>query len=253
MPTEHLSIPICFINLASDEQRCERMQAEFLRHGLVGHRLDAVRWTDLTPQAQDELYSDSLNEKQFHVSLVAGEKGCYASHHKAWAGMVENGLPAMVVLEDDVRLTPELTKVIAAVETLEIPWDMIKLIGRDKEKIRARRPLVEGVDLIDYKRVPSLTAGYIISREGALKLMRKRKPFGRPIDVDLRFWWECDLRIMGVSPACLILDDTSFTSTIGQKNRQRTWRAQWNKFSVKFSMTLLNELHTHRRGAILGD
>lgn len=253
MPTEHLSIPICFINLATDEQRCERMQAEFLRHGLVGHRLDAVRWTALTPQAQDELYSDSLNEKQFHVTLVAGEKGCYASHHKAWARMVEGGSPAMVVLEDDVRLTPELSKVIAAVESLEIPWDMIKLIGRDREKIRARRPLVEGVDLIDYKRVPSLTAGYIISREGALKLMSKRKPFGRPIDVDLRFWWECDLRIMGVSPACLILDDTSFTSTIGQKNRQRTWRTQWNKFSVKFRMTLLNALHAHRRGAILSD
>jgi glycosyl transferase, family 25 len=183
--------------------------------------------------------------------LVAGEKGCYASHHKAWAWLVESGLSAMVVLEDDVQLSPEFVKVIAAVESLDIEWDMIKLIGRDKEKIRARRPFVEGVDLIDYQRVPSLTAGYIISRSGALKLMHKRTPFGRPIDVDLRFWWECDLRIMGVSPACLVLDDTSFNSTIGQKSRQRTWGAHWNKFRAKFQMTWLNAWHSRRRGSIL--
>lgn len=252
MPIQHTAVPICFINLATDEHRCERMQAEFSRHGLMGLRLDAVRWTALNPQAQDELYSESLNQQQFHVPLVAGEKGCYASHHKAWAELVERGLPAMVVLEDDVRLTPELEQVIAAVASLEIPWDMVKLIGRDREKIRARRPLVEGVDLIDYKRVPSLTAGYIISREGALKLMRKRKPFGRPIDVDLRFWWECDLRIMGVTPACLVLDDTSFSSSIGPKARQQSLGVRWRKFRAKFQMTWLNALHTRLRGDILG-
>jgi len=244
--------PVCFINLSTDVERRERMQAEFLRYGLTGTRLDAVRWTALSLEEQNDLYSESLNLEQFHVPLVAGEKGCYASHHKAWAWLAESGLPAMVVLEDDVQLTPELVKVISAIESINVDWDMIKLIGREKEKIRTRRPFVEGVDLIDYKRVPSLTAGYIISREGALKLMRKRRPFGRPIDVDLRFWWECDLRILGVSPACLILDETSFTSSIGQKSRQRTWRAAWKKFRAKWRMNWLNALHSYRRGSILG-
>ena len=252
MPMKNSAAPIYFINLATDVERCERMKSEFLRFGFEGVRLDAVRWTALSLEEQNDLYSESLNQEQFHLPLVAGEKGCYASHHKAWSWLVESGLPAMVVLEDDVQLTPELGKVIAAVESIDVAWDMIKLIGRDKEKIRARRPLVAGVDLIDYKRVPSLTAGYIISREGALKLMRNRKPFGRPIDVDLRFWWECDLRIMGVSPACLILDETSFTSSIGKKSRHRSWRTSWNKFSAKWRMNWLNALHSFRRGSILG-
>lgn len=243
-------MPIYFINLASDVERRKRMDSEFLRFGLHGKRLDAVRWTTLSSEVQNELYSEALNKQQFHVALVAGEKGCYASHHKAWNLLVDSGLHAMVVLEDDVQLTPHLKSVMNAIDSLDIEWDMIKLIGRDKEKIRARRPLADGIDLIDYKRVPSLTAGYIISREGAIKLMRKRKPFGRPIDVDLRFWWECDLRILGVSPTCLILDDTSFTSTIGQKNHFRLWRVRWMKFTGKFKMTWLNALHSHRRGSI---
>jgi len=248
-----MTLPIFFINLDSDQDRRERMEAELTRWGLPGQRLNAVRWTSLDTQAQNDLYSEALNQRQFHVALVAGEKGCYASHHKAWKWLLESGLPAMVVLEDDVQLTADFDKVIKAIESLDIDWDMIKLIGRDKEKIRAHRPLIDAVELIDYARVPSLTAGYMISRGGALKLLQKRQPFGRPIDVDLRYWWECDMRIMGVSPACLILDDTSFTSTIGQKRRQRTLRAHWKKFSAKFQMTVLNAWHSRRRGSILGD
>lgn len=252
MPAHNLATPIHFINLDSDVARRERMQSEFERLGLNGVRLDAVRWTALRPDEQDGLYSASLNQAQFHLPLVAGEKGCYASHHKAWAWLAESGLPAMVVLEDDVQLTPALGEVIAAIASLDVAWDMIKLIGREKEKIRSRRPLVAGIDLIDYKRVPSLTAGYIISRDGALKLLRKRRPFGRPIDVDLRFWWECDLRILGVSPACLILDDTSFSSSIGPKSQNRNWRTSWKKFRAKWRMNALNALHSYRRGPLLG-
>jgi glycosyl transferase family 25 len=48
--------------------------------------------------------------------------------------------------------------------------------------------------------VPSLTGAYIVSRRGAQKLLGRRIPFGRPIDVDLRHWWECDLRVLGVDP-----------------------------------------------------
>jgi glycosyl transferase family 25 len=229
------------------------MEAEFDAFNLDGVRLDAVRWSALSAQAQNHLYSESLNRQQFHVPLVAGEKGCYASHHKAWDWLVASGLPAMVVLEDDVQLTPQLLKVISSLESINVGWDMIKLIGRESEKIRARRPFVEGVDLIDYKRIPSLTAGYIISREGAIKLSQKRRPFGRPIDVDLRYWWECDMRILGVSPACLILDETSLTSSIGQKGLQRNWCVQWKKFRNKIRMTCLNMFHSIRRGTMLKD
>jgi glycosyl transferase, family 25 len=242
-----MALPIVFINLASDVDRRERMEGEFRRLRLSYDRLDAVRWTLLTAEQQDSFYSKTLNHLQYHSPLVAGEKGCYASHLVAWKMLLEGTAAAMVVLEDDVKLVDEFAEVIDAIERLDVPWDMVKLIGREHEKIRSKKPLVKNFDLIEYRRVPSLTAGYVVSRKGAEKLLQTRRPFGRPIDVDLRFWWENQLTILGVTPAVLVLDETSFTSSIGLKSQKRSLAQQWKKFRLKCGMTVQNFSHLWRQ------
>lgn len=248
-----MTLPILYINLASDVLRRDRMESELQRVNLDGQRLDAVRWSTLSETEQRDLYSSDLNHRQFHVSLVAGEKGCYASHIKAWRMLLESQHHAMVVLEDDVRFSDQLPSVLNAINGLNLPWDMIKLIGRDREKVRARRELIQGVDLVEYARVPSLTAGYVISRSGAQKLLASRVPFGRPIDVDLRFWWENNLLILGVTPAMLILDETSFVSSIGNKVGQdgQKWMMRWKKFCIKSALTFRNWQANLRRPSLL--
>jgi glycosyl transferase family 25 len=124
---------------------------------------------------------------------------------------------------------------------------MVKLLGRDREKVRSQRPLVPGTALVDYSRVPSMTAGYVVSRAGAAKLLAHRQPFGRPIDVDLRFWWECDqLRILGVSPSAIALDDTSEVSSIWDTRDTLTPGQRWRKFTMKLALTLGNAWHRRR-------
>lgn len=242
-----MKIPVVFINLDSDVERRQRMEAELQRLQLNAQRLDAVRWTSLGLEKQASYYSESLNKVQYHSPLVAGEKGCYASHLLAWQDLLNSKAQAMVVLEDDVKLTDNFVTVIDSIAQLGRPWDMVKLIGRDREKVRARKPLCEGVDLVDYTRVPSLTAGYVISRSGAQKLLATRRPFGRPIDVDLRYWWENQMQILGVSPAVLILDETSFVSSIGNKLQQRRLLQRWKKFRMKFMMNILNSVHNFKK------
>ncbi len=242
-----MKIPVVFINLDSDVERRERMEAEFQRLQLNAQRFDAVRWTSLGPEKQATFYSESLNKVQYHSPLVAGEKGCYASHLLAWQDLLNSKSQAMIVLEDDVKLTDNFVLAIDAIAQLERPWDMIKLIGRQKEKVQTRQPLCEGVDLVDYARVPSLTAGYAISRSGAQKLLSSRRPFGRPIDVDLRYWWENKMQILGVSPALLILDETSFVSSIGNKLQQRSLFQKWKKFRLKFEMNISNIFNNFKK------
>ena len=121
--------------------------------------------------------------------------------------------------------------------------DMIKLIGREHEKLSAARSLTTGFELVDYLRVPSLTAGYVISRSGAKKLLDSRLPFGRPVDVDLRYWWESGLKVQGVMPAAITLDDTSLQSSIGAKAAASGLVASWRKFRIKAAYSLLNRWH----------
>lgn len=243
--THHL--PLVFVNLDRDAERRERLQAELARLKLHGERLHAVWWADLPPAEQDALYSAEHNRAQYYKPLVSGEKGCYASHIQAWRQLLASDAPAMVVLEDDVVLDDRLADGIAAITGLDIPWDMVKLLGREREKVRSQRPLLPGVALVQYQRVPSMTAGYVISRAGAAKLLATRLPFGRPIDVDLRFWWENDLRILGTMPSLLTLDDTSLVSSIWAAPPRVPLMQKLRKFTMKWRLTLGNARHRRQQ------
>ena len=241
------TLPLVFINLDKDSERRTRIEGQLAHLGLPGERLPAVWWKHLPPAEQSLLYSAERNHGLYYQPLVDGEKGCYASHIQAWRQLPASDAPALVVLEDDVRLTPQFAEVVKAIAALQEPWDMVKLLGRDREKVRSQRPLVPGTALVDYSRVPSMTAGYVVSRAGAAKLLAHRQPFGRPIDVDLRFWWECDqLRILGVSPSAIALDDTSEVSSIWDTRDTLTPGQRWRKFTMKLALTLGNAWHRRR-------
>jgi glycosyl transferase family 25 len=244
-------LPIRYINLDRDAERRARLDAEIARLGLPGERAPGVLWTALSQAEQDVLYSPALNARQFHKPLVNGEKGCYASHIALWRWLLASAHPAVVVLEDDVRLKDEFATVCAAIAALPEDWDMVKLIGRAElgkaEKLRHQAPLCPGHQLVQYRRIPSLTAGYVLSRRGAQKLLATRVPFGRPIDVDLRHWWESQhLVVRGVSPAAIELDDTSFDSSIGDKAAERSWADKWRKARFRARYTLGNAWHRER-------
>ncbi|MEH0164477.1 glycosyltransferase family 25 protein [Paucibacter sp. JuS9] len=240
-------IPVLFINLDRDAERRARLEAELQQHGVAGERFPATLWTALSAAEQARYYSPELNARLFHKPLVNGEKGCYASHLRAWQWLLDSPHAALVVLEDDVKLKPGFAAVVDAITALPAGWDMIKLLGRPatgkQEKLRGQAPLIAGTELVDYARIPSLTAGYVISRSGASKLLNTRLPFGRPIDVDLRHFWENGLKVQGVEPSAIELDETSFESSIGDKPKGGL-AARWTKFRHKMAYTILNHWYT---------
>ncbi len=244
-------LPVRYINLDRDAERRTRLDAEIARLDLPGERFPGVLWTALPQAEQNALYSPTLNARQFHKPLVNGEKGCYASHIALWRWLLHSPYPAVVVLEDDVRLKDDFAAVCAAIAAMPAGWDMVKLIGRAElgkpEKLRKVQALCPGYQLVQYRRIPSLTAGYVLSRQGAQKLLSTRVPFGRPIDVDLRHWWESQHLVMrGLSPAAIELDDTSFESSIGAKVAERSLADKWRKARHKILYTLGNAWHAAR-------
>ena len=240
------SLPIVFINLSKDEERRERMQSQFAQMGLQASRLPAVWWSELPEAEQRHYFNTEQSHGRYHKPLSNGEKGCYCSHLKACQQLLEGDAPALVVFEDDVRLLPNLPLALDAIAALPkgAPWDMIKLYGREHEKIANQGPLVNGVlQLISYRRVPSFAAGYVISRSGAQKMLATRVPFDRPVDVDIRFWFENDLHVFGVHPSVIALDDTSEVSSIWtQKPAPSTLTQRLRKFKMKLALTLGSRL-----------
>lgn len=240
MPTPAI-VPVLFINLDRDTERRRRMEMQLQQ--LHATRLRAIWWNDVAPTEQQRSYSPSLNAHQYYKPLVNGEKGCYLSHIHAWQQLLASDAPFMVVLEDDVVIQDSFSTALEAIQDLDMPWDMIKLMGREQEKIQQTLPLSHGLSLIQYRRIPSYTAGYVISRAGAQKLLASRIPFGRPIDIDLRFWWENDMHIYGIYPSVISLDDTSQTSSISGRQQSTSVITRWKKLKMKLQLTLGNARH----------
>lgn len=234
------SLPIVYINLAKDTEREQRMRTQMAQMQLPATRLAAVWWNDLSPEIQARHHNGDLTEKQYFKPMGNGEKGCYCSHLTAWRQLLESDAPAMVVFEDDVRLLPALPQALDAVAALPpATWDLVKLYGRAQEKVATRRSLAGGLlELITYRRVPSFAAGYVISRAGAQKMLDTRVPFGRPVDVDMRFWFENGLRVFGVHPSVIALDDTSEVSSIWQQREAPlTLLQRLRKLRMKLQLT----------------
>lgn len=235
--------PIYLINLPKDVARAAQMNRQLASLGLLAnlHPIAATYGKDLSTADTAHYYSEALNARQYHLPLSAGEIGCYVSHLTAWQALVDSGAPAALVLEDDVQLHPELPAMMAALMAVTSPqWDMLKLVGRPLERTVANWPLGAASRLARYARIPSMTAAYVISRAGAQKLLAGRVPFGRPVDIDLRYTWEVDLHVYGFLPYPVSLDQSSTVSSIGRRSSPRSWTHRWRRIRQQVAYSLGN-------------
>lgn len=169
----------------------------------------------------------------YHQALTPGEIGCYLSHRHVWQRVVDGPDSCALVLEDDMTLLQALPAVLSSIRHCPAQWDMIKLVGRPRERALQAwwLPQPARAALIRYARVPTMTGAYLVSREGARKLLATRTRFFRPIDIDLRHWWEGDLRVFGVLPYPVAVGPDGAISSIGHREPRgsgsRTLRKVW--------------------------
>ncbi|MDZ7811885.1 MAG: glycosyltransferase family 25 protein [Ideonella sp.] len=237
--------PIYLINLPKDVARAALMHSQLAALGLLEqlHPMAAVYGRDLSEAETARFYSPEMNARQYHLPLSSGEIGCYVSHLNTWQAIVDSNAPGALILEDDVVLEASLPTLMAQLMAATEPqWDMIKLVGRDAEKTLASWPLNTTHRIVRYARIPSMTAAYFISRAGAQKLLR-RTPFGRPVDVDLRYAWETQLQVYGMLPYPVCLDQSSTVSSIGRRSSPKTWTHRWRRVRQQVAYSFGNWQH----------
>lgn len=236
------------LNLPRHPERWEHMEEQARKLGLPVCRVEGIPGEEIPPQDLQRLYSPELNRQQFHRPLVPGEIGCYTSHRRIWRDLLLANDDMCAVFEDDVVLSPRLPQALAAIAELPHDWDMIKLVSRKREATRREQSLSDGSSLVAYPRVPSLTAAYVLSRSGAQKLLQCRTPFGRPVDVDLRHWWECGMRIYGLRPYPVRSAPAARTTSIVERRSvEPGLGGRLRKLRYQLSYTARNWLEQHRR------
>lgn len=137
------------ISLERHTERWARMQSRFEKENL-----EVTRWIASTP--------DTLADN-FHYYLTPGERACAQSHIRIWRHIIENNIEYSLILEDDACFDKNWRTKLEEFQIHDPYWDMLLL--------NASEPVEPNFMWMDVQE-QYLTAGYILSIRGALRLIQ---------------------------------------------------------------------------------
>jgi glycosyl transferase family 25 len=231
------------INLDRSPERWRHAESVYSQAGFVVERLPATDGEALTEAGVDAAVDARRNRRLYKRPLTRGEIGCYFSHRAAWLRIAMSGAEGGYVFEDDTEPTEMLVSAMALLESRDADWDLAKLFtsrppsGRvvgEAGALSLRRPAV----------LPAGTVGYAISREGADKLLSRAGRFFRPLDMDIKHWWEQDIRVLVVNPPVLrsgCVEAERSTIEAGRLDARRNHFARFilnARYQARFRMNL---------------
>lgn len=233
---------VFLINLDRSTERLQRASEQIEAAGFTFERVPAVDGATLTDEKIAKVFDAKAAAKRFHYDLTAGEVGCYLSHVKCWEKIIDDNLDYAVILEDDLLLDTQFASVISAIPQLKSDWHYLKLSCPFKPRPYKTTETVIGKDnleisLVNYNKSPTGTVAQVVSREGAKRLLAKKPPFFRPIDIDLQWSWEVDIIVQGLVP--YVADVSDAPSEIQRiANRKELKQRPFNKLkeTVRFKL-----------------
>ena len=175
--------------------------------------------------------------------LLPGEIGCYLSHLGVWRNVVERGDDVALVLEDDVIIDANAFDVIDSCVELTEGWDAVRLFSTEKQVGLVVKVLDAGFRLVMPTKNPSGMGGYLISRSGAIRMLKAYGRISVPIDTAVDGYWRLGLNIPMISPP-LVRHRQDFESTISHDSvfgrdvrlglLSRLWRSLVKKLLIMF-------------------
>lgn len=166
---------VFYINLDREVRRRAHIESQLGSLGLAAERLPAVTPADLT----DPVHSASTGA----VRISPPELACLHSHRRLWQEIVARGLRAALIVEDDVLLSPRLPHLLLMLDQAPLDLDVVR-IETQEEDVRLGRPTFEanGIGLRTIHSVVWGCGGYVVTREGAQRLLGPLARFDLPVD-----------------------------------------------------------------------
>ena len=174
-------IPCYYINLDRSAARRAHMEAEFARNDLRAERVPAI-------DGRHEITHDCAfftQEARRKYRLAPDEIACLLSHRKVWQTLADSGAEYAAIFEDDVRLSDKLAQLILRSDWIPAKTECVKLdlSEIDGFYLRPEDIGIDGFSLAECVSDLRSTAAYILSREGAAKLLRATTTIQAPVDL----------------------------------------------------------------------
>ena len=195
--------PVWVLNLERSVDRRKFMEEQLNR---LGWRYEFIRAVDgrSLSRKQLDLYSKAEAMKYKHRELGRGEVGCALSHAGMWQRLVEDGLEAVLILEDDVLVGEMLARILSNIDVFPDDWDLVNF-KTDVAQLPFGEPFFDIYKFCRFASPPNRTCAYLLSLAGARKLLREAFPIRRPVDDYIGSRCLHDVKAYGIDPQVVAL------------------------------------------------
>jgi glycosyl transferase, family 25 len=224
------------INLARSPDRLEHMHQQLKATQLIWERFEAVEGAKLA--LPDETLVDPTEYGRRHGKTYApGELGCYLSHYYAYQHFLGTDKQFALILEDDVKLHPQLEAVLDSLYACAQEWDLVKLSGVHRAgPIQVLRLAAQTSLCVALTRCTGSSA-YIINRHAAERLVAGLLPMKIPFDHEFDRAWHYGfkLRVALPWPCGHDQENVSLINTGAAPRRKFSWYKRFSAHAWRFS------------------
>jgi GR25 family glycosyltransferase involved in LPS biosynthesis len=185
--------------------------------------------------------SSTLYRPRYPFALRKAEIGCFLSYRKAWQAIVDGGLDAGLIVEDDVEpderyFEPALT---LALKTIQ-PGDYIRFPYRSHTDSGAEVAKAGDITLVEPAHAGLGMQMQLVSRQAAAELLKATETFDRPVDTTIQMRWLAKIRILAARPPAIRQIGHLLGGTIVQKKSKplsevlsREVRRAWYRLALR--------------------
>jgi glycosyl transferase, family 25 len=218
--------PIYIVSLRGAAQRRMQCAKTMARLGLRFEFFDAVEGAKLPHEEIAQVYDADGNARLYKRPLSRPEIGCSLSHFALWQRIASGAEGGAFLLEDDFQAQPGLADAMQAISRANLENCMVKLYAHRPPRGAEIGKLPGGYKLVMPHHVPGMTLGYAVDKVAAATLAARTLPIARPVDMEIKHWWQFDVPVLVVAPSVLRVDLSETGSTIEAARRKAKLEGQ---------------------------
>lgn len=218
--------PIYVINLPRSQDRAQRMRQRLEDLGLSFQFIEAIDGQNLSQQERAH-YDPRPREKQGIAQLLNAEVACVLSHRKAWRALLDTQAPFALFLEDDVELHTEMPTILPKLALVMELTEHLRFYGLRRRSAMKVAPFLGQWQLAVQFSGPAGAQAYVLSRQGAERLLQHSERFIDPLDILIDLRWRTGLKSMALLPWPVSEEPVAAAnSTISQERRDLQVKAR---------------------------
>lgn len=145
-----------------------------------------------------------LHRPQYPFPLTRTEVACFLSHRRVWQAILDRGLDAALVVEDDATIAdPRFADVLEAARTGLGAEEFVRFPHRERHE---PGPVVRsmGEACLTEPRLPALgMVMQLVGHEAARRLLEASLVFDRPVDSFVQMQWLHGARVLTARPVVI--------------------------------------------------